>query len=70
MNLVEEAIAHFKYGISHDIFKPPVVKYVFCANSSIFVWINSIALFMYSFAFLISSDKSVSLYRFSASNSH
>jgi hypothetical protein len=27
MTTIDEAIAHFKYGISHDIFKPPVVDY-------------------------------------------
>ena len=25
--MVDKAIAHFKYGISHDIFKPPVLQY-------------------------------------------
>jgi hypothetical protein len=25
--VVDKAIAHFKYGVSHDIFKSPVVQY-------------------------------------------
>jgi hypothetical protein len=27
MELIKEAISHFKYGVTHDIFKPPVTKY-------------------------------------------
>jgi hypothetical protein len=27
MILIDEAIDHFKYGISHDIFKPPITRY-------------------------------------------
>ena len=27
MTLIDEAIDHFKHGISHDIFKPPVTRY-------------------------------------------
>lgn len=27
MELIREAIAHYSYGVTHDIFKPPVAKY-------------------------------------------
>lgn len=27
MTLIQEAINHFRYGVTHDIFKPPVTRY-------------------------------------------
>ena len=27
MDIIDEAISHFKYGVSHDIFKSPVTEY-------------------------------------------
>jgi hypothetical protein len=27
MEIIREAINHFTYGVTHDIFKPPVMKY-------------------------------------------
>lgn len=32
MNLIREAISHFKYGIDHDIYKQPVTNY---ANTAV-----------------------------------
>ncbi len=28
MNLIDESISHFKYGVDHDIYKMPVTGYV------------------------------------------
>lgn len=35
MTIFDEAISHFKYGLSHDIFKPPVTRYANIAIAAI-----------------------------------